>query len=76
MPQSRIASAIEAVCNVASGFILAMILWRLVVAPYLGIPVSLNQNIKVTGLFTVVSIVRGYLWRRIFNGQWRKNATD
>ena len=72
MTQSRLVSAVEALCNVASGFIVAMLLWRLVVTPYLGIPVSLNQNIKVTGLFTIVSIVRGYLWRRVFNGEWRK----
>jgi len=72
MRQSRMLSAIESSCNTFSGFIVAMIVWRVFITPYLGIPVSLNTNLKVTGVFTVVSVIRGYIWRRLFSGQWRK----
>ena len=71
--QSRTMSAVENVCNVASGFLVAMFLWRFIVTPYLGIPVSYGTNFAVVALFTVSSIIRGYIWRRVFNGAWRKN---
>ena len=34
--------------------------------PILGIPVSFNQNLIITAVFFAVSIVRGYIVRRIF----------
>lgn len=71
MKQTRTMSAIESVCNVGSGFIIAMIIWRCVVTPFLGIEVSYAKNLQVTAIFTVVSITRGYIWRRLFNGGGR-----
>lgn len=70
--QSKTMSAVENVCSVASGFVVAMLLWRFVVTPYLGIPVSYGTNVTVVALFTAASIIRGYIWRRVFNGAWRK----
>ena len=28
---------------------------------------SMTDNLAITGTFTAVSVVRGYLWRRLFN---------
>jgi len=65
--QTRFMSGVEQVCNVGSGFIIAMCVWRFFVVPYLGVSPALSDNFKVTCVFTVVSITRGYIWRRIFN---------
>lgn len=32
-----------------------------------GSAVSLQSNFIATGLFTLISIIRSYLWRRLFN---------
>ena len=31
------------------------------------LPVRPIDNLGITGLFTVVSVIRSYVWRRIFN---------
>lgn len=67
MGQSKMASMIEQLCNIGSGFIIAIILWAYVVTPYLGIEYDMIQNLYITTLYTVVSMVRGYLWRRVGN---------
>ena len=65
--QTKVHSIVEMLLNVGSGFIIAMLLWRYVVTPCLGIPYNLDESFYVTLLFTSVSIVRGYIWRRIGN---------
>lgn len=65
--QSRKASMTEALMNTASGFIVSMMVWQFVVAPFYNIPVTLGQNLGITSIFTVVSIARSYAWRRLFN---------
>lgn len=71
--QTRLMSCIEQICNVGSGFVTAMLVWRFFVVPYLGISPQIGTNIKVTFVFTVVSIIRGYCWRRIFNWMHRRD---
>jgi hypothetical protein len=66
MSQSRKASFTEACLNTASGFVVSLILWHFVAAAY-GIPMPLSTNLEITGIFTVVSVLRSYLWRRLFN---------
>lgn len=65
--QSKRGSFFEAVCNTACGFFISFLVWAYAAAPIFGLPYNANQNFKITGLFTVVSIIRSYLWRRIFN---------
>lgn len=50
-----------------SGFLLSMGLWQFVLAPHFGYEVTLADNFQLTLIFTLVSIVRSYLWRRLFN---------
>jgi len=64
--QTKAVSLIESFVNVASGFILSMILWQAVLAPWFGYEVTIATNIQLTTVFTVVSVARGYLWRRFF----------
>ena len=65
--QTKLFSFIEQLANIASGFIIAIVLWASVVTPYLGIPYDLFDNLVITTMFTVASLVRGYIWRRIGN---------
>lgn len=70
--QSRIDSAMEAVTNTLVGFVVALLAWK-VIAWIMGIPVSTGESFAIVSMFTVVSIVRSYLLRRLFNGRspWR-----
>ena len=61
-------SLMEAVTNTTVGFIISLITWHFV-ALAMNIPVTMSQNLIITGIFTVVSIIRGYVLRRIFNGR-------
>ena len=66
MTQSRTMSAAESVANVAIGYGIALAT-QVVVFDALAIPVSLGQNLWIGVVFTVVSLVRSYLLRRMFN---------
>jgi hypothetical protein len=65
MQQSRLMSCVEAVANVVVGFLLAL-LTQNAVFPLLGIVVSVADNLVIGGIFTVVSIVRSFALRRLF----------
>lgn len=65
--QSRKHSLIETLVGVAIGFAVSMCL-SVVVYPMFGHSFSLGQNVWFTVIFTIASIARGYLVRRLFNG--------
>jgi len=69
--QSRRMSAVEAVANVVVGFGLA-IATQVVVFPLFGLVASIGDNLAIGAIFTVVSIVRSYVLRRVFNGGWHE----
>ena len=66
MQQTKAVSFIESCLNIGSGFILSMIIWQAIAGPLFGYEITLTQNLGLTSIFTVVSIVRSYLWRRFF----------
>ena len=65
MKQSKIISAIEVTLNIGSGFLISMLLWQFI-APVLGYEITIGENVQLTSVFTVVSLIRSYAWRRIF----------
>ena len=65
MRQSRRMSLIEAVANVVVGYGIA-VLAQVVVFPWFGLRATLAENMTMGALFTVVSIVRSYSLRRVF----------
>lgn len=67
MKQSRLESLLEACLNVASGFMLSLLFWVFVIAPWYGLDVTMAENLEITAAFTVLSIARSYTWRRFFN---------
>jgi len=60
-------SGVEAVTNVAVGYGVA-VGTQLVVLPWFGVHLSLSDNLLIGVVFTVVSLVRSYALRRLFNG--------
>lgn len=66
MKQSKKHSAMESITNVVIGLILSIVT-QMILYPILGIPVSFSQNLIITGVFFVISFIRGYLIRRAFN---------
>ena len=64
--QSKKHSIIESVTNTVIGLVTSFLI-QLIIYPLLDIPVSINQNIIITLVFFTVSIIRGYLIRRLFN---------
>lgn len=67
MSQSRAHSALEAVTNVAVGYGVA-IATQAAVFPLFGLHASTGQHLAIGAIFTVVSLVRSYALRRVFNG--------
>lgn len=52
--------------NIASGFIVSLLVWTYIAAPIYNLPVNTQTNLGITSLFTVFSIFRSYFWRRFF----------
>lgn len=65
--QSRLESMVESWANIGSGFFISLLMWSFVVAPLWGLDTSPLDNLGITGLFTVTSVLRSYVWRRWFN---------
>jgi hypothetical protein len=65
--QTKKSSATEVVTGTAAGLILAWVAGQYLIYPYYHVQVDALENLKLTAWFTVVSIIRGYVWRRWFN---------
>lgn len=68
MRQTRLASLFEAIVNVGIGFVVSVGITAVVLPAY-GHPVGLGDNLQITGIFTVSSILRSYVVRRWFNAR-------
>ena len=58
-------SFIESVTNVAVGYGVAL-MSQITIFPMFGISITIADNIIIGALFTIVSIIRSYILRRIF----------
>ena len=68
--QSRKLSLIESVVNIAIGYLVA-VLAQIVIFPIFGLQVTIGQNLKIGLCFMVISLVRSYFVRRVFEGLTR-----
>ena len=64
--QSRKHSLLEAVINTASGFIISLVVTEFLF-PVFDLHPSFAANFSITTIFTIISIIRSYICRRIFN---------
>ena len=65
MQQSRLMSLVESTTNVVLGYVLA-IATQIVVFPWFGIETGLGEHLTIGLAFVGVSLVRGFLLRRLF----------
>jgi len=68
--QSRRHSLLEAMANIAIGYGIAVGA-QFAIFPLFGIHVSAGEHAAIGGLFTIVSLVRSYALRRLFN-RWHR----
>lgn len=66
MSQSRKASLVETLTNVGVGYVVAVAA-QAVIFPAFGHAVPLAENMAMGLVFTVISIIRSYTLRRVFN---------
>jgi hypothetical protein len=65
MKQSRAMSLIEAIANVVVGYGVA-VATQILIFPVFGLQTTLVQNLKLGGIFSLVSIARSFALRRLF----------
>lgn len=74
--QTRKHSLFESLWGTAIGFIISVAVWQWIVNPVWGFNTGIIDNLSITLLFTVVSVVRGYYVRRFFNMLSHKNKNN
>jgi len=66
--QTKLESLLEQILNVGSGFIIAFAVWGYIVRPLIHAGyLSIEHTLIITIIFTFISVVRGFIWRRFFN---------
>ena len=73
MTQSRVLSLLEAASSVAAGFVLSLGM-QAVLFPAVGLHASLSQNLRLALAFTGLSLLRGYVVRRLFERRAQRQA--
>ena len=66
MKQSKKHSIFESIAQTVIGLVTSILI-QFIIYPLLNIPVTLSQNLIITFVFFIASIIRGYIVRRIFN---------
>jgi len=65
MKQSRLMSLAESFANVIVGYGVAVVT-QILIFPVFGLQPTLGQNLAMGGVFTIVSLARSFLLRRLF----------
>lgn len=65
MKQTRIMSLIESITNVVVGYGVAVVA-QILVFPVFGLQATLAQNLKMGGIFALISMSRSFVLRRLF----------
>ena len=66
--QSKRESMIETLTNVGIGWFISFIA-NMLVLPLFGYNINLTDGVLISIIFTVISIIRGYVVRRWFNSK-------
>lgn len=64
--QSKRGSMIETCTGTAIGYSVA-VLTQLIVLPMFDLHVTFGENLVIAAVFTIISLIRGYWVRRLFN---------
>lgn len=75
MHQRKLGSLIEAIANIVIGFAINFIA-NMTILPMFGFNITAGQAFSVGLIFTIISVVRSYYVRRLFNqikAKWNVN---
>jgi len=65
--QSKLESKIESSVNIASGFLISLAVWALIIRPLIRYGyLTIDDKVIIVSIFTVTSWLRSYFWRRFF----------
>lgn len=67
--QTKKISFIESLTQTIIGLIISILI-QIILYPLLNIPVTFSQNLIITAVFFTVSIIRGYVIRRLFTNKF------
>lgn len=68
MKQSKKHSILEQLFDTGTGFAISYCVWEFILKNLINKEyLSIDNTFAITIIFTIISIVRGYCWRRIFN---------
>lgn len=65
--QTKKHSLIESITNVFSGLLISWLAWHLIISPIFDIYPNNTDIILISVIFTILSIIRSYIIRRLFN---------
>lgn len=74
MKQSKSASLFESLVNTATGFLISLGM-QVLMFPLFDVHISGGQHIFMTLAFTIASVLRGYILRRLFE-RFRKDGEE
>ena len=64
--QNKAQSLIETLTNVSIGYVISFIA-NMTVLPMFGYDINLTDGFLISMIFTIISVIRGYIVRRWFN---------
>lgn len=65
--QTRWQSFVEQTINIISGLALSVFIVQPLTFPLFDITTSSSENFYMALIFTIISVIRSYIWRRYFN---------
>jgi len=74
MEQSKLESRIEVTANIGSGMILSYFVWNLIVVAIEHGLLKLDDSFIIVSIFTIVSVIRSYYWRRFFAREFQNST--
>lgn len=63
MKQTKIESIVERTADIGTGYIISVMVYEYYIMP----SIKIMPSTYVVAIFTIISFVRGYFWRRFFN---------
>lgn len=73
--QSKLGSFIESIIGTLTGLLIAFFATRYLMAAY-HVPIDTVTNIKITAWMTLISVIRSYVFRRVFNSNFWKGFRE
>jgi hypothetical protein len=74
--QTKKHSLIESITNVLSGLLISWLAWHLIISPIFKIYPNNTDIVLISVIFTILSIIRSYFIRRIFNHALRESVNN